>query len=79
MVEENIWHKTTMAKELETPQVEAETSAEVVTDQPTDQVAAAQQALNVLIQAVEHAQTKGVFSIEDSFHIFNAVKVFRTK
>lgn len=50
-------------------------------DQPSQhedpQVALAQHSLNVLIQAVEFAQNKGVYSFEDSHHIYTAIKTFK--
>lgn len=58
-------------------QAEPETSAQVVSEtEQQDPAAVAQKALNVLVQAVEFAQSKGVYSFEDSHHIFNALKVF---
>ena len=39
----------------------------------------AQQAISVLIQAVNFAQTKGIFSLEDAELISKAVKVFVKK
>ena len=59
-------------------QAEVETSAQVVNEaDQEDPAVVAQKALTVLVQAVEFAQSKGVYSFEDSHHIFNALKVFR--
>lgn len=65
-----------MTKLKEDNKVEYEDAVLESTDS-TDTAVLAQKALNVLIQAVEFAQTKGVYSFEDSHHIFNALKVFR--
>jgi len=59
-------------------QAEVSTSAEVVNETSQEDAAEiAQKALNVLIQAVEFAQSKGVYSFEDSHQIYTALKVFR--
>lgn len=69
-------HMMCMTKLKEDNKVEYEDAVLESTDS-TDTAVLAQKALNVLIQAVEFAQTKGVYSFEDSHHIFNALKVFR--
>lgn len=68
----NFKENTVVEQEVAAPLMQDDTEAQVETPATT-----AQKALSVLIQAVEFAQSKGVYSFEDCHHIFNALKVFR--